>query len=626
MRSEPLNFRKRMASVNKLSMALGALLTAAVSFGATSTVVSKAVGPVSVTCENPGGWTLSVSLGRAADGVETVDIALTNATRAVPPEFKVTFDVPEQGMVHFWRPESIWTGQHLAMSKVKTRTNLVEWTPVYMVFNERDENRLAVALSEDVLPVTTTTGIREEDCASAWEIVYFKDADALRTGYSTRIRLDRRAVKTCEAIRSAADWICEARGFMRMPSPAHTYGPLYSTWYTFHRELDEKRVEAEYARAAKLGMTTAILDSGWQQEDSSLIAICNGDWDPAPNRFPDMKAHVARVHAMGLKYMLWFGPPFMGKRAKNFERFKGMYHHVDHKWSNCGFLDPRYPEVREYITERLVRAVRDWGFDGLKLDFLYDFQAMGQDPAKEKGYAGCDYRNISEATEAMMAEIRRRLVAVKPDVRLEIHMCYMTPSICRYGNQQHASDSCGSSAANRVAIAALRLTSGDMAVHADMLAWNAAETPEDVGHMILGSIFGTIQYSVDLGKLSDAHTRVLRHWIDFTKAHEATLQHGRFTPHYPDREYPVIEAESAAERIVAVYKENCVADTGALDRPVLVVNGSGAKTVTLRVASAPARVRAYDVYGNEVTAPTVRAGLQDVAIPVSGCLVFERVF
>ncbi len=118
-----------MASVNKLSMALGALLTAAVSFGATSTVVSKAVGPVSVTCENPSGWTFSVSLGRAADGVETVDIALTNATRAVPPEFKVTFGVPGQGMVHFWRPESIWTGQHLAMGKGKARANLVEWTP-----------------------------------------------------------------------------------------------------------------------------------------------------------------------------------------------------------------------------------------------------------------------------------------------------------------------------------------------------------------------------------------------------------------------------------------------------------------------------------------------------------------
>ena len=41
-------------------------------------------------------------------------------------------------------------------------------------------------------------------------------------------------------------------------------------------------------------------------------------------------------------------------------------------------LDPRYPEVRQYLIDTYVKALRDWELDGFKLDFIDRFVADDQ--------------------------------------------------------------------------------------------------------------------------------------------------------------------------------------------------------------------------------------------------------
>ena len=112
----------------------------------------------------------------------------------------------------------------------------------------------------------------------------------------------------------------------------------------------------------------------------------------------------------------------------------------------------------------------------------------------------------------------------------------------------------------------------------------------------------------------------MRNWIDFTQRHRETLLKGAFRPHHPEAGYPVIEAESAAERIVAVYNDACVADAGAGDRSVVIVNATGADRLTLRLAKAPKSVESYDTFGVRQKPPTLRAGVQDVPVCRSGYL------
>ena len=59
-------------------------------------------------------------------------------------------------------------------------------------------------------------------------------------------------------------------------------------------------------------MKGVIIDDGWQTDDNRRgYAFC-GDWEISERRFPDMRAHVERVHRLGMKYLVWFSVPFMG--------------------------------------------------------------------------------------------------------------------------------------------------------------------------------------------------------------------------------------------------------------------------------------------------------------------------
>ena len=61
---------------------------------------------------------------------------------------------------------------------------------------------------------------------------------------------------------------------------------------------------------------------------------------------------------------------------------------------------------------------------------------------------------------------------------------------------------------NRKRICDLRLTSGEMAVHSDMLVWSKDETPEGATLPILDALYSTIQYSMVLATIAPAHREV----------------------------------------------------------------------------------------------------------------------
>ena len=130
-------------------------------------------------------------------------------------------------------------------------------------------------------------------------------------------------------------------------------------------------------------------------------------------------------------------------------------------------------------------------------------------------------------------------------------------------------------------------------------------------------MFGVIQYSMVLQRLPETHRNVIRHWLAFTEKHRDTLQLGTFRPYHPELNYPFIEAESAAERIQAVYLDSYLVKTGAPDRPVYVVNATLRKGVAVSLA-APAQVECFDVYGVSQGRRQYDAGFVEIPVPPSG--------
>lgn len=114
------------------------------------------------------------------------------------------------------------------------------------------------------------------------------------------------------------------------------------------------------------------MDDGWQTDDNNRGYAYCGDWEPALEKFPSMKEHVERIHQLDMKFMIWFSVPFIGIHAKRWEEFSDKLIYFD-KSRQAGVLDIRFPEIRQYLLQFYVRAVKEWKVDGLKLDFIDEF-------------------------------------------------------------------------------------------------------------------------------------------------------------------------------------------------------------------------------------------------------------
>ena len=367
----------------------------------------------------------------------------------------------------------------------------------------------------------------------------------------------------------------------------------------------------------KLGMRTIIVDDGWQTADNNRGYAHCGDWEVAPERIKDMASHVKRVQDMGMKYMLWYSVPFVGKYSQAFAKFEDKFLYVK-DGGTVGVLDPRFPEVREHICSIYEKALREWNLDGFKLDFIDSFRLQGEDPAVAQHYAGRDIESVSEAVNVLMKSVTSRLQAIKPEILIEFRQRYVGPAIRQYGNMFRASDCPGDMQSNRLRIANLRLTSGTTAVHADMLEWNIAEKPEVVARHILSAIYGVVQYSAMLREVPQEQLAVIKHWVDFTQKHRKTLLHGDFKPYHPETFYPVLEAESVDERIITVYQAGMAVNVGMPDREVYVINATGAEGLVVDLESKPRKVEYYDLYGNVVAGAKLTKGVQRAAVPTSG--------
>lgn len=598
-----------------LSLSCGWSLSAA---PVTNVVRSAGVGDVSVVCSDAPGWNFTSSIDRA-DGREIVTVRLDSLTEAVPPSFDVFFYTSGADVLQVWTPFDercqLWP---FAWGNARYTSALAYRAPVCAAFNNRDRNRCAVAASDAFHQLKYALTVDERTCRMEGRFKFFTTKESPRKSYEVKILIDRRDVFWGDAVRDAADWVSRTAGLKPADVPEAAFDPLYSSWYAFWQDVHAPVIEEEARLAADLGMRTAILDDGWQKTVSRTFYSATGDWQPVASRFPDMKAHVEAVHKTGLKYMLWLSVPYIGDESQIWAQFKDKCLHITP--DGVGRLDPRFPEVREYLISTYERAVGEWGFDGLKLDFIDEFQLPPVDPAIAQNYAGRDYKSLPEAVDRLMKDVNRRLKAIRPDVLLEFRQQYMGPAIRQYGNMIRATDCPADLAGNRRRIADLRLTSGTTAVHSDMLVWSPDETPENAARAVLSAIFGVVQYSMVLQKIPSAQREMMRHWIGFSVKHREALLKGGFRPHHPEMQYPWIESWSDSERIVANYVENQVLPIAADGKTVYAINASQETSLVLDLADASVDAEAFDTFGKSVGFSNLGKGLQRIAVPVGGYL------
>ena len=612
---------------NRWLLVLLCLMTMSRTYALEQSVCVAGIDPVRLQCDAPGPWSFRLAGTEVAPGLAEVEIVLESPQEERPPEFVVKFQVPGEGAEHIWSPYDDRYQLYAIGFDGDRRydSQLAYRTPLISAFDDDNRNTMALACSEALRKMRFGIGINENTFRLHASFRFFTAYEPPMKSYRAKIRIDRRRGFWADAIREASEWVTKENGFEPCPVPEAAFDPLYSTWYAFWQDVDAATLEREMPLAASLGMKTAILDDGWQKQESASFYSATGDWMPTARRFPDLRGHVDAVHRAGLKYMLWLSVPYVGDETAAWKHFEGKYLRVkgENSPGRVGVLDPRFPEVREYLLKTYERVVRDWDFDGLKLDFIDQFVIQGEDPAERENFKGRDICSLPLAVDRLMKDVVRRVSAIKPNVLLEFRQQYMGPAILQYGNMIRVSDAPADPDKIRKCIADLRLTSGNAAVHADMIVWGRNETPERAARPILNCLFSAIQYSLRLEGLSAAHQAVIRHWIDFTQKHRETLLKGAFRPYHPELLFPRLEAESETERIVALYSVPQPVKVLA-NKKTIVVNATFAGELPVILEGA-VEFMTCDVFGRETARRRLSPGVQLLQVPVSGYAEFSPV-
>ncbi|GAA1118074.1 hypothetical protein GCM10009630_14780 [Kribbella jejuensis] len=481
----------------------------------------------------------------------------------------------------------------------------VRSAPVASLVDAQDRAVITISLSSNVRGCDFAVGVNEE---TAEQLIELTVDDVEGAGFT--LRIDLRAQHFSDALRAVtAEWTAEL-GSRIAAVPAVAREAMYSTWYSDHQHVSAASVERHARAGTAYGTKAVIVDDGWQTDDTRRGYAYCGDWEPTGDTFPDMAGHVRRVHELGQRYVLWLAPPLIGVYSKAWARFKDR---------TLGFadgevtavLDPRYPEVREHLLECCIRPVRDWGVDGLKLDFI-DSWAREQLPAGP----GTDCESVDEGVERFLQAVTDELRTLRSDVLIEFRQDYVHPRLWQFGTFLRAGDCALDPVENRVRTVDCRLLAGDRAVHSDMLLWHPSASVENVALQFIGALFSTVQVSMDLDALSAEHERVVRYWLEFLRDHSDALLHGVLLPSRPDARYTQVRAVGTAETVVAVFTDPVVQ---VADARTVVVNGSAGRRLYVEGASGAVDLVVSDCSGHEVYRETTSApAVWVIDVPLGG--------
>jgi alpha-galactosidase len=211
----------------------------------------------------------------------------------------------------------------------------------------------------------------------------------------------------------------EREGLTRPKTNDESYAVAWCGW-GYESNVTPKQMTDTIPKLKELGIHWATLDDRWFDN--------YGDWQPrtdtfAKNAIQDM---VKDFHKQGIKVQLWWLPLAVED---------GRFQYGDHKYvvsdvvrehpdwlildekgqparmtRNLATLCPAVPEVREYYKQLTERFIRDWGFDGHKLDNIYSTPRCYNPKHHHKSpldsvYAmGEVYKTVFETTRALKAD------------------------------------------------------------------------------------------------------------------------------------------------------------------------------------------------------------------------------
>jgi len=484
------------------------------------------------------------------DSSEVYEMEFSSPEEVLPTPITLKWKIPALQVAGIWKPTNDFSKRIQADWELKPMESRISIdAPVMSVFGHNDQNVLTFACSDAIHTLELDAVLREEDNFLYCHVLLFSEVEQPISHYKIQLRLDFKDTHFSENLKNVSNWWETFADLKPISVPAIAKQPVYSTWYQFHQSLDEEVLLKECALASEMGYKAIILDDGWQTKDSNRGYDYTGDWQP--DRIPEMKAFVEKIHDLGMKAAIWYSVPFCGKKSKAYKKFKGKFLTEDHRWAPV--FDPRYPEVREHLIGLYMSALKDWNLDGFKLDFIDDFHRYEDTPMGATD--GRDYASINEAVDRLLSDTIINLQQINPDVFVEFRQKYTGPAMRKYGNMFRAFDCPGDAAMNRIRIADLRMYCGNTAIHADMITWHPEESVEVSALQMVNIMFGVPQLSVKLQDCGEDELNMIRFYTQYWNEHAAILMDGDFKPSRPLANYPIQKVSKDNFTIIGIHDD-----------------------------------------------------------------------
>ena len=154
----------------------------------------------------------------------------------------------------------------------------------------------------------------------------------------------------------------------------------YSSWYNRYENITEESIREDLAGCKTLLAPGDLfqVDDGWEPKV--------GDWLEADHdKFPQgMKRMADAIHENGFRAGLWLAPFVCEKDSAVYQQHPDWLLQVNGKpwccggnWSSFYALDIDKPQVLDHLHRVFGRVLNEWGFDLVKLDFLYGAAPFG---------------------------------------------------------------------------------------------------------------------------------------------------------------------------------------------------------------------------------------------------------
>eukprot|EP00850_Spirogloea_muscicola_P006760 SM000032S12144 [mRNA] locus=s32:710768:722399:- [translate_table: standard] len=153
--------------------------------------------------------------------------------------------------------------------------------------------------------------------------------------------------------------------------------PIWTTWARYHANVNQAKVESFAKEIVSRGLERSVMeiDDKWQSK--------YGDFTFDTKKFPDPKAMVDALHALGFKVTVWV-MPFAEESSEAYKEGspKGYFIKSDapatfglkqgfFRWWQpvpAAALDVTNPEAVEWFVQRLKKLQEDVSIDGFKFD------------------------------------------------------------------------------------------------------------------------------------------------------------------------------------------------------------------------------------------------------------------